>query len=261
MMGTSVLVCPDAGCIALRAMDLLVSQLGAALTRRGEAHLALTGGSSAAALFRVLRSESRARRVDWARVHIWQGDERFVGPEHTDSNWGLALREWLEHPGGPAIPAERRHPIPVAEALAGGHDPAWAAARYARDLEALVPMRDGVPALDVILLGVGSDGHILSAFPASDALDADVGSVAAVPAPTHIGPHLPRVTLVPRLLVSAGLILLMVPGAPKRAVLADCFGEEWDPLRWPAQHAIRPNAVWLLDRDCAAGWLRGQSSV
>ncbi|CAN5511101.1 hypothetical protein BH24CHL9_BH24CHL9_10780 [soil metagenome] len=199
--------------------------------------------------------------MDWQRVHIWQGDERFVDPGDAESNWGAARREWLEHPHGPRIPSGRLHPGPVAEAMAGGHAEDWAAARYARELEALTPRRDGLPAIDVILLGVGSDGHILSAFPAGAALKADSEIVVAVPAPTHIGPHLPRVTLVPRLLAAAGLILLMVPGTPKRAVLADCFGDEWDPRRWPAQYAIRPNAIWLLDRDCAAGWLRGQPTV
>lgn len=261
MMTTSILVCPDPGCIAERALDLLVTQLDGAVRRRGEGHLALTGGSSAAALFEALRTQARARRVDWSRVHVWQGDERFVAPDDPDSNWRVARAEWLEHPEGPRVPEALRHPIPVSEALAGGQDETWAARRYARELEEQAPRRAGLPAFDVILLGVGSDGHILSAFPASAALEADSDIVVGVPAPTHIGPHVPRVTLAPRLLPAAGIVILMVPGTPKRAVLADCFGDEWDPRRWPAQHAIRPNSVWLLDRDCAAGWLRGQPGV
>ena len=260
-MVTSIIVCPDPACIARRALDLLVTQLQGAVHRRGEGHLVLTGGSSASALFEVLRGEPRARRVDWRRVHVWQGDERFVSPEDPDSNWRVARGGWLEHPDGPRIPTAQLHPMPVAEALAGGHDAAWAARRYARDLEAGVPVRDGLPAFDVLLLGVGSDGHILSAFPAGAALEADEETVVGVPAPTHIGPHVPRVTLVPRLLQAAGVIILMVPGTSKQAVMADCFGDEWDPSRWPAQHAIRPNAIWLLDRECAAGWLRAQPAV
>jgi 6-phosphogluconolactonase len=254
-MRTAVLVCDDADVIAARALDLLVTQLGWAIGVRGEAHLALTGGSSAAALFAALRSTDRARRVTWPSVHVWLGDERFVPTDAEDSNWGLARREWLARPGAPPIAASRQHPVPVDEALAGGHDPAWAAARYEVELGRVLPHRRGLPAFDVVLLGVGTDGHILSAFPAGDPISAMAGSVMAVDAPTHIGPHLPRVTLVPRLLAAAGLIIVMVPGTGKRDTIRYCFGPVYAPSRWPAQLAIRPNAVWLLDRACAGGWL------
>jgi 6-phosphogluconolactonase len=254
-MRTAVLVCDDALMIAQRALDLLVSQSMLAIRMRGEAHLALTGGSSAILLFEALRDEPRARRVDWSRMHVWPGDERFVPTADPESNWGTARREWLDRPDGPGIPASNLHPVPVDEALAGGHDPAWAAERYAAEVESRLPRRHGLPAFDVILLGVGTDGHILSAFPRSDPVLASSGTATAVEAPTHIGPHLPRVTLVPRLLGAAGLILVMVPGMGKRDAVRVCFGSGFDPERFPAQLAIRPNAVWLLDQGCAAGWL------
>ena len=101
----TLIVCPDREVIAARALDLLVDGLRTAIARRGEAHLALTGGSSATALFEVLCGSERARRVDWSRVHVWQGDERFVPWSHPDSNWSAARRGWLDHPGGPADPA------------------------------------------------------------------------------------------------------------------------------------------------------------
>lgn len=258
MMRTSVLICDDPTTIALRALDLVVSQVASAQRIRGEAHLALTGGSSASALYAVLRSDPRARRVDWSRVHIWQGDERFVSSADPASNWGQALREWLSVPGDAGVPSDRFHPVPVDEALAGGHGPDWAAARYSIEVERHMPRREGLPALDVLLLGVGDDGHILSAFPEGEALRPDAPTVMAVPAPAHIAPHVPRVTLAPRLLEATGLIVLMVPGATKRDVVATCFGPRWDPLRVPAQVALRPNAVWLVDRACTTGLLRSQ---
>jgi 6-phosphogluconolactonase len=250
-MSTAVIVCGDAEQIAQRALDLLVSQLGLAIRMRGAAHVALTGGSSASALFGLLRSDPRARRVEWDGVHAWPGDERFVPLADPASNWGLALREWLAHPDGPALAAGQLHPVPVDEALAAGDEPDAAAARYDAMLTAALPSRDGVPAFDVILLGLGSDGHILSAFPGEACLVASAGAATAVAAPTHIGPHLPRITIMPRLLAAAGLVIVMVPGSAKRDIIERCFGSPFDPWQLPAQLAIRPNAVWLLDRACA----------
>lgn len=252
MMGTSIIVSPDGAGIAARALDLLIDGLRVGISRRGSAHLALTGGSSATALFERLRDEPRAGRVDWSRVHVWQGDERFVPLDHPDRNWAGALRDCIEHPAGPPIPDDQRHPIPVSEALAGGHGPDWAAARYAEEIERTLPTRDGIPAFDVVLLGVGGDGHILSTFPGSEPIDEDRRVALAVPAPTHIGPHLPRITLAPFLLRAAGLIVVMVPGSAKAEIVATCTRAAFDPRRLPAQLAILPTAVWLLDPGSAA---------
>lgn len=257
MMSTSVIVADDKAHIARLALDLLVSQLAMAVRVRGEAHLALTGGSSAEALYEALRSEPRARRVPWERVHVWLGDERIVPHDNEDSNWHPALEGWLEHPDGPSVPPEHRHPVPVEaadtheqEGVAAAH--AAIAARYAAEIERHLPRRGSLPAFDVVLLGVGSDGHILSVFPGSEALEGGGSHAIAVPAPTHIGPNQPRVTLAPRLLEAAGLIIVMVAGEAKRDIVADCLGPVEDPRRWPAQLARRPNAVWLVDRSAAS---------
>ena len=246
-LGPVVIVCPDRDGIAARALDLVVDALRPAIARRGEAHLCLTGGSSAAALFARLGSDPRARDVDWARVHVWQGDERCVPLAHPDSNWASALRDWLDHPAAPGVAAANRHPIPVDEALATGRDPAWAAARYSEEMERLLPRRGGLVSFDAWLLGVGGDGHILSAFPGGAALDQSDQLAVAVPAPTHIEPHVARVTLSPHLLPAAGTIVVMVPGTPKAAVVAECLTSPVDPIRLPGQLAARPNAVWLLE--------------
>ncbi|MEX1335403.1 MAG: 6-phosphogluconolactonase, partial [Candidatus Limnocylindrales bacterium] len=216
MRGPAVVVCDDTKGIALRALDLVVEGLRAGIARHGAAHLALTGGSSAAALFELLREDDRARRVDWSRAHVWQGDERFVPLDHPDRNWAGALEGWLAVDGGPGA---RLHPIPVDEALAGGHEAGWAAERYAEELEAALPTREGVPSFDVLLLGVGGDGHILSSFPNTPAAHETVRTVMPVAAPTHIEPHLPRVTLSPFILRGALSIVVMVPGAGKAATV------------------------------------------
>lgn len=251
-LGPAVLVCPDGAVIAARALDLVVDGLRAAIRERGEGHLALTGGSSATALFERLRDDPRARRVAWPRVHVWQGDERFVPHDHPASNWGEALRGWLEQPSGAGVPAGHRHPIPVDAALAEGRDAAWAAERYAIEMAARLPRRGGLPSFDVWLLGIGTDGHILSAFADSQGVASAQALALGIPAPTHIEPRVPRVTLTTHLLAAARSILVMVPGAGKRAVVAECFRAWPDPARPIAQQALRPNATWLLDAESAA---------
>ena len=144
MRDTAVIVCADTAAIAVRALDLLVDGLRTAIARRGAAHLALTGGSSAAALFALLRADGRARRLDWPRVHVWQGDERFVPLDHPDRNWAGALREWLAADG---TPGAALHPIPVDEALAAGRDEAWAAGRTLPGRDARRTRAGGLPCL------------------------------------------------------------------------------------------------------------------
>jgi 6-phosphogluconolactonase len=249
MRTTSVVVCADKEGVASRALDLVVEGLRTGIARRGAAHLALTGGSSAAALFARLRTDRRAQRVDWTRVHVWQGDERFVPLDDPARNWAGALRDWLEADGGPGAIL---HPIPVDAAIDGGHDEAWAAERYAEELAATLPVRAGVPSFDVLLLGMGGDGHILSTFPHTPPATEAKRTVMAVPAPTHIEPHLPRVTLSPFVLRGALSIVVMVPGAGKAATVSDVLTSSPEPARLPAQTAVRPTAVWLLEPGSAA---------
>lgn len=251
-MKTSILTCLNRDSISTRAVDFLISQLDQSIRHRGEAHLALTGGSSASGLFACLLDDARAKRIDWTRVHVWQGDERFVPITDKNSNWGAARREWIDHPDGPPIPPDHLHPIPVDEAIKAGHDADWAASRYADEIERLLPKKNGIPAFDVILLGVGTDGHIMSTFPMTDPINEHRRAAMAVPAPTHIAPRVGRVTLAPFLLEAAGTILVMVPGAAKAQIISECFADVDDPSRWPAQLALRPNAVWLLEPDSAS---------
>ena len=249
MSEATVVVCADRDDIASRALELVLAGLTAGVHERGSAHLALTGGSSASALFGLLSSDARARVLDWSRVHVWQGDERFVPLVHADRNWAGALREWLEVDGGSGAIL---HPIPVDEAIARGLDAGWAAARYAEDLVATLPQIDGLPAFDVLLLGMGGDGHILSTFPGTPPVTEEREPVMAVAAPTHIEPHLPRVTLSPFLLRGAHSIVVMVPGAGKAQTVADVMDSPREPERLPAQLALLPSATWLLEPGSAA---------
>ena len=141
---------------------------------------------------------------------------------------GIALGEEGVAGGRPAgvpIPLDQVHPFPTGEAIGGGRGPAWCAATLADELRSDGPAatEDGWPAFDLLLLGVGSDGHLLSVFPGSPALDSTELAMA-IPAPTHIGPHVERVTLNPAVVGAARQVLVVVTGTAKAAVLAEIFG-------------------------------------
>jgi 6-phosphogluconolactonase len=254
-----VLVASGPVALARTAADLLVATVASAVGERGVAHVALTGGSSASGLYRELRSPARGAALDWSRVHLWFGDDRVVPLDHPDSNAGLAVRE-LVTPVDTPVARAVIHPM-LGGADASAPDAAGLAAdRYARELVAVPADDAGDPVFDLLLLGMGPDGHILSVFPGSEALAPGVASVMPIPAPTHIGPALPRVTLHPGVVTAARSVLLIVGGAGKASVLAEVL--EGDPgiERYPARLARIDTATWLLDPGSARD-LRGSGSV
>ncbi|HET7702437.1 MAG TPA: 6-phosphogluconolactonase [Candidatus Limnocylindrales bacterium] len=261
---------PDA--CALAAAERIVEILDVAIDDHGEAHWATTGGSTPAGIYRHLVEAPLRSEIDWRRVHLWWTDERFVPADHPLSNQkiandillAMAHRSGLSGSGGlPAdagsrgagglpIRTDQVHPIEAGSAIGAGHDQGWAAARYADELHAdgPDPDDDGWPAFDLMLLGVGSDGHILSVFPGSPAFDAAAWAVG-VPAPTHIEPHVSRITLNPGLAVAAHELLVVSHGEGKAEILRDILRGERDERRLPAQLARRPGATWMIDRAAA----------
>jgi 6-phosphogluconolactonase len=242
--------------VSSTAAEEIVRALRAGIDNGGAVHWATTGGSAAPGMYRALKAPDTGGGLDWGLIHTWWGDDRFVPPDHPLSNV-LPLNQVLladEANGwaGIGIPASNLHPFPVPEALARGVGPAWTAARYAESLRELVPLDDaGTPVLDLIILGVGPDGHLLSVFPGSLVWD-EPDLCAGVPAPTHVEPHVERVTIHPRLLAAARAVLVITSGAPKAQPVAEGWAGG-DPREIPLRAARLPQATWIMDAPAAAG--------
>lgn len=268
----AIAVLPDADAVSAAAADQIADLLRDAVGSRGRADWATTGGSAPIGIYRRLGAPHIRDAVPWAGVHLWWGDDRFVPRDHPLSNilpadqvlLAAAVHsgtDWLEdepddalrgiHPGVP-IPIGNIHPFPTSEAIGEARSPAWAAARYDAELRAAgLETRDGWPVFDLVLLGIGPDGHVLSVFPGSTTLD-ETAWALPVPAPTHVEPHVTRLTLNPAVLDVARQVLVVVHGAAKAEILATIFGDERDARRWPAQLLRRPGVAWLIDEAAAA---------
>src|ERR1035437_3379420 len=243
---------PDAA--AQAAAQRIAAALVAAGELRGRADFCTTGGNTPIPIYRLLAHGPLVDAIPWQLVHVWWGDDRFVPRGHPESNV-TSLDDVLlgggGSVGGAPLPTANIHPFPTDRALAEIGDNHWCATRYAEELCAGVPIVDGNwPGFDLILTGVGDDGHVLSCFPDSPALDSMAWTMG-VPAPSHIGPHLPRVTVNPRLL-EAGPVLVVTSGPHKAEALGHVFGETRDGRRWPVQRTRRTGAIWIVDEAAAA---------
>ena len=229
----------------------IARSLATAVASRGRADWATTGGSAAPGIYRHLADDPFRDEIPWADVHVWWGDDRFVPRDHPLSNV-KPLDDILFAHQNATLAVSHLHPFQCAEAIAAGRDASSVARLLAADLaDAGLVLTDGFPVLDLVTLGVGGDGHILSVFPGSAAFDATEWALA-IPAPTHIEPHVARVTMHPSVVRVAREVLVVATGAGKAAILAEILGPTRDERRWPAQIARRARATWILDEAAAA---------
>lgn len=267
MTEPEIVIVADAAAAARAAADRIAMSLQLAVATHDRADWATTGGSGAAGIYQGLAAPPLRGAVPWDRVHTWWGDDRFVPRDHPMSNVKAFDAILLESSDGEegtgfdafepvSIPVANLHPFRTGETIGAGHDAAACAAALATELRhAGLTEVDGWPVLDLVLLGIGADGHVLSVFPDSAAFDSTELALA-IPAPTHIEPHLPRVTLHPAIVRVAREVVVVATGASKAAILATILGPDRDPRRLPAQLARRGGATWFLD-EAAAAQLRG----
>ncbi len=240
-MAERVLVVAD---FAAEAAGLIGEELRAAIRERGLASIVLAGGGTPLAVYAALAA---APAIDWSRVYVFWGDERLVPPDDPGSNYHAAWETIL-----------RLVPIPTENIVRLRGE--WPAEKAAADYAA--QMRDWVaahapgalhpwPRFDVVLLGLGEDGHTASLFPGSPV--AAGGPVLAVSADCQ-GRPAGRVTLTPAVFNDARHVVFLVAGGGKAEAVFQTLRGEADPRRYPAQR-IRPatgRVTWVLDRAAAA---------
>jgi 6-phosphogluconolactonase len=239
-MNRTIFVAGDPDALAQQAAGYIAQTLAAAVAARGRATVALSGGSTPRRINALLAESPLRERVPWVQLEVFWGDERCVPPEHAESNYGMARDTLLARV---PIPPERVHRVPTE---AG---PAVAvAATYERELRRVFELEvEDIPVFDLILLGMGPDGHTASLFPGTLALEEQRRLV--VPNQIDYMPH-ERVTFTFPVLNAGRQVAFLVTGADKSAMLQRAL--EGDPAVPAAR--VQPTAGevrWFVDRAAA----------
>ena len=239
---TSLCVFPDTATLTAAIAAHIADAMRSVVAMRGAFHWAVAGGRTPAMLYRALSTPLYAD-LPWRAVHIWFGDERIVPRNHPDNNFRMVQESLLDQ-----VPIPVRHIHPMPSDLQHLRQEASA---YTRCLETHLPTREGVPSLDLVLLGMGPDGHVASLFPGSCALHAHHPAAVANYAP---GPQVWRVTLTQPMIDYAQQVLLLVAGADKAAAVARVFEPRSQPtLLLPVQRLEpRGTVTWYLDAAAAS---------
>jgi 6-phosphogluconolactonase len=242
MSETLVVVAPDPEVLASAVSARLVTRLIDAQALRGSAHVVLTGGRLAAKVLRSVRGMPASGAIDWSKVDLWWGDERFLPAGDPDRNETQARAELLD---SLSLEPARVHAMPASDGP-DGDDAEAAAERYANELAAAAYPGRPLPHFDVLMLGVGEDGHVASIFPGHPSYD-ESGVTAAV----HHSPKPPptRITLTLPTIQSAEEVWLIAAGPDK----TDSVGAALSGAKLPAAAAIgTEKTIWLLDTEAAA---------
>jgi 6-phosphogluconolactonase len=224
-----------------------VRRAAEAITASGRFAIALSGGSTPRGLYALLATDAFARRVDWSRVHVFFGDERCLPPDHPDSNARMARETLLDRVPVPATSIHR---------LRGEDDPEHAASEYERTLQAFFGQGGpgySAPAagFDLILLGMGENGHTASLFPRLPAVSETAHWVMA----QYVAEVASwRITLTPVVINAAAEVIFLVSGAEKAAMLHQVLVGPVQPEVLPAQaiKPIRGRLIWMVDEAAAA---------
>jgi 6-phosphogluconolactonase len=242
-------VYPDPLSLAHAAAAHILAACSLVIQTQRTASLVLSGGSTPRAIYALLSQGEFAARMDWQNLHIFWGDERQVSAEHVDSNYRIAWEALLSKV---PLPAGNIHRI-------RGELEAWLAAQeYEHTLEGFFQgagQHSRPAGFDLLLLGLGEDGHVASLFPGSPALQEKRRWVAAVEHNGPPPPALPRISLTLPAINSAAQVIFIVSGAGKAPIVQKIFNQDASEDCLPAQ-LVRPvngRVSWLLDRSAAAG--------
>ena len=240
-----VIVAADPAEMAKMAAERVIARISA---NAGRAAICLTGGPGPKLLYQLLATDGYRSRIPWDHVHWFIGDDRFVAADDPLNNMGMARRLFLDR----CAPADTIHPIPT-----DATDPEDASRRYESELKSyygssrLNPAR---PLFDLVLMGVGPDGHTASLFPGYPAVDETERWVVGVPM-ANVDPLVPRVTLTLPVLASCHEMLFEAAGADKRPILTRVFEGEDLPANRASSMAA---SIWLVDQAALPENFRGR---
>jgi 6-phosphogluconolactonase len=247
----------DAAALAHASAEDFAALADEAVSARGAFHVALSGGSTPKAAFDLLAARGKAA-LAWDHITLWWGDERTVAPDHADSNYGMAKQHLIDPLG--LDPAHVHRMVGEGKALA---DHFANAAAYEREL---VGALGNPPVFDLVMLGMGADGHCASLFPGTPAVMSALGDdnrwvVANQLADTNLPGKTVRITLTARAINAARHVRFAVGGADKATSLAAVLDGPRNPATYPSQ-LIAPTAgdlVWVVDTAAAAKLKEGAS--
>jgi len=233
-------VLPDLESVSRAAAELLVKQALEAISERGLFSLVLSGGETPRRMYELLSKEAFRDRLPWEQVHVFWGDERCVPSDDPRSNEHMVRQALLDHV---SIPATQIHPIHCTRPHRG------TAEEYQAVIRAF--FKDRQPRFDLILLGLGGDGHTASLFPKTNVLDERACWVAELYVD---GQDFHRVTLTVPIINQAAMVAFLVVGGSKARVLQEVLEGPFDPYRLPAQliHPASGKMIWLVDEEAAA---------
>jgi 6-phosphogluconolactonase len=230
----------DGAAIAQRAAQEFVQAAASAVREKGAFNVALAGGSTPKALYNLLATDAALRsQVPWDKTHLYFGDERHVGPEHPDSNFRMASEAMISK--APLKPEQ------VARIKGEYPDTEQAALEYEKALRENFKLKDGeYPRFDLLLAGMGNEGHTLSLFPGTKAVHANGRVVMR----NWVGKlYTERITLTAPAASNAARIMFMVTGADKALALKAVLEGPYEPEQLPAQF-LQPKdgkLLWLVD--------------
>ena len=234
-------VFPDLESLSHKAVEIFVDTSRRSIYERKSFSVAISGGSTPGVLYMLLGSDQYRDKIDWKHTHVFWSDERCVSPEHRDSNFRLASEGFLSKV---PVPDKNLHRV------RGEKGPEQGAQEYKNELRKHFGT-EGLPVFDLVLLGMGEDGHTASLFPVSMAIDET--EQLAVPVYRDKPDH-NRVSLATPVLSHALHIVFLVAGGSKSRIVADILVEDKGRDRYPAGwiQSMSTNVTWLLDREAAA---------
>ncbi len=248
-MSRTIIIAPTIDELFVAAAKEVVQAVRDCRNAGRECRVALAGGSTPQGLYRLLTGDPYRTQISWDHLRVFWGDERTVAPDHQESNYRMAKEALLSH-----VPIPSNQVFRIEGEVPAGE----AAARYETVLREQFNLASGeVPRFDLILLGMGPDGHTASLFPGTSAV---TESKELVSAPWVEKLQTYRVTLTPPVLNAAKHVVFLVSGVDKATALQVVLEGPADPARYPAQ-VVNPTAghlVWLVHQD-AAGLLKRAS--